>query len=127
MRSRLTLIGLNSERKFPHEVILSRSRYLAPATQSLRFYREYFKPVGLSEIEKDRYRFLIEYKDTEFFVNLDEVTSPKLGKFLEIKSKTWSLSDADEKADLTAELITVLGAKADKTMAEDYIEVAGKA
>ena len=71
---------MNSERKFPHEVILSRSRYLAPATQSLRFYREYFKPVGLSEIEKDRYRYLIEYKDTEFFVNLDEVTNPETGQ-----------------------------------------------
>jgi 5-methylthioadenosine/S-adenosylhomocysteine deaminase len=127
VRSRLTLIGLNSERHFPHEVILSRSRYLAPATQSLRFYREYFKPVGLSEIEKDRYRFLIEYKDTEFFVNLDEVTHPKLGKFLEIKSKTWSLSDADEKADLTVKLINLLGAQADKAMTEDYIEVVKKA
>ncbi len=126
VRSRLTLIGLNRERKFPHEVILSRSRYLAPATQSLRFYREYFKPVGLSEIEKDRYRFLIEYKDTEFFVNLDEITNPKLGKFLEIKSKTWSLSDADQKADLTAELMAFLGVQADSAMAEDYIEVAGR-
>lgn len=127
VRSRLTLIGLNRERKFPHEVILSRSRYLAPATQSLRFYREYFKPVGSSEIEKDRNRFLIEYKDTEFFVNLDEITSPKLGKFLEIKSKTWSLSDADQKADLTAELMTFLGVKSDNAMTEDYFEVAGKA
>jgi 5-methylthioadenosine/S-adenosylhomocysteine deaminase len=127
VRSRLTLIGLNRERKFPHEVILSRSRYLAPATQSLRFYREYFKPVGLTEIEKDRFRFLIEYKDTEFFVNLDEVTNPKLGKFLEIKSKTWSLSDADQKADLTAELITVLGVSSDNAIAEDYIEVVDKA
>jgi 5-methylthioadenosine/S-adenosylhomocysteine deaminase len=126
VRSRLTLIGPASERHFPHEVILSRSRYLAPATQSLRFYREYFKPINISEIEKDRYRFLIEYKDTEFFVNLDEITKPKLGKFLEIKSKTWSLSDADQKAHLTAELIAFLGANADNTMAEDYIEVAKK-
>ncbi|MGA9397712.1 MAG: amidohydrolase family protein [Anaerolineaceae bacterium] len=127
VRSRLTLIGLASERHFPHEVILSRSRYLADATQSLRFYREYFKPIRISEIEKDRYRFLIKYKDTEFFVNLDEVTKPKLGKFLEIKSKTWSLSDADQKADLTTELITFLGVKAENAMAEDYFEVASKA
>ncbi|MGB8252820.1 MAG: amidohydrolase family protein [Anaerolineaceae bacterium] len=127
VRSRLTLIGLASERHFPHEVILSRSRYLADATQSLRFYREYFKPIRISEIEKDRYRFLIKYKDTEFFVNLDEVTKPKLGKFLEIKSKTWSLSDADQKADLTTELITFLGVKSENAMAEDYFEVASKA
>jgi 5-methylthioadenosine/S-adenosylhomocysteine deaminase len=127
VRSRLTLIGLARERHFPHEVILSRSRYLAPATQSLRFYREYFKPIRSSEIEKDRYRFLINYKDTEFFVNLDEVTNPKLGKFLEIKSKTWSLSDADQKADLTAELIAFLGLKSGNAIAEDYFEVASKA
>jgi len=127
VRSRLTLIGLASERHFPHEVILSRSRYLADATQSLRFYREYFKPARTFEIEKDRYRFLINYKDTEFFVNLDEVTKPKLGKFLEIKSKTWSLSDADQKADLTAELIAFLGVKAENAMPEDYFEVASKA
>jgi len=44
VRSRLTLIGPTSEDKFEQEVLLSRSRYLAPATQSPRFYREYFKP-----------------------------------------------------------------------------------
>jgi 5-methylthioadenosine/S-adenosylhomocysteine deaminase len=108
-------------------VILSRSRYLAPATQSLRFFREYFKPVRTHDIEKDRRRYLIEYKDTEFFVNLDKVTKPELGTFLEIKSKTWSESDAHNKADLTAELITLLGAEPSKTIAEDYIEVATKA
>ncbi|MBN2257441.1 MAG: amidohydrolase family protein [Anaerolineaceae bacterium] len=127
VRSRLTLIGQARERSFPHEVILSRSRYLAPATQSLRFFREYFKPTGITEIEKDRLRFLIEYKDTEFFVNLDEVINPKLGKFLEIKSKTWSLSDADHKAHLTAELIAFLGVTTGNAVPEAYIEVARKA
>jgi len=57
----LTLIGPARERHFPQRVLLSRSRYLAPATQSLRFYKEYFKPVQELEVEKDRLRFLIRY------------------------------------------------------------------
>ena len=44
VRGRLTLIGDNREGAFEHDVMLSRSRYLAPATHSLRFYREYFEP-----------------------------------------------------------------------------------
>ncbi len=44
VRYRLTLIGPAREHRFPSDVLLSRSRYLAPATHSLRFYREYFKP-----------------------------------------------------------------------------------
>ena len=44
VRSRLTLIGPTRERHYPSDVMLSRSRYFAPANQSLRFYREYFKP-----------------------------------------------------------------------------------
>src|SRR3989337_1155444 len=41
-RSRLTLIGQDRENNFEKDVLLSRSRYLAPATNSLRFYSEYF-------------------------------------------------------------------------------------
>ena len=44
VRSRLTLIGA-PEFNYPHSVLLSRSRYYAPAVHSLRFYREYFKPI----------------------------------------------------------------------------------
>ncbi len=43
-RARLTLLGQKREGALAHNVLLSRSRFLAPATQSLRFYREYFKP-----------------------------------------------------------------------------------
>jgi len=70
VRSRLTLIGPTSEDKFEQEVLLSRSRYLAPATQSPRFYREYFKPHLEKEIEKDRHRYLVRYKDVEFSLTL---------------------------------------------------------
>ena len=70
VRARLTLIGLKREGKLDDQVLLSRSRYIAPAAQSLRFYREYFKPKSEIAIEKDRQRWLIQYKETEFFVNL---------------------------------------------------------
>ena len=122
VRARLTLIGLKREGKF-EEVLLSRSRYIAPASQSLRFYREYFKPKSEIAIEKDRQRWLIQYKDTEFFVNLDQMKEPKLGYYLEIKSRTWSRKDAELKAQLATELLLVLGASSGETVTEDYIDI----
>ena len=123
-RPRLTLVGQKREGAFANEVLLSRSRYLAPAAQTLRFYREYFKPVREVELHKDRLRWLIKYKDTEFFINLDEVRTPSLGNFLEIKSRTWSRGDAQRKAELVAELLSLLGAAGQPTVTEDYIELA---
>ena len=123
VRSRLTLIGLKREGAFENEVLLSRSRYIAPASHSLRFYREYFRPKSEIVIEKDRLRWLIEYKDTEFFVNLDRVTEPELGHFIEIKSRTWSRRDADHKAQLVNELLSLLGAAVGETVTEDYIDL----
>jgi 5-methylthioadenosine/S-adenosylhomocysteine deaminase len=120
VRSRLTLIGTHEH--LP-QVLLSRSRYYAPATHSLRFYREYFKPVGEREIQKDRMRFLVSYKDTEFFINLDTMIAPALGKFLEIKARTWSRQDARHKASLTNELIEYLGAPIEQTISNDYIDM----
>lgn len=124
VRSRLTHIGPTREHSFPQKVLLSRSRFLAPATQSLRFYREYFQPKSDFEIEKDRLRFLIRYKDTEFFVNVDTIHKPSLGQFLEIKSRTWSRKDAERKSRLVRELIGVLGASAEEPIPQDYIEIA---
>ena len=46
VRGRLTLIGPSREDDFAYNVLLSRIRYFAPATNSLRFYREYFKPTN---------------------------------------------------------------------------------
>ncbi len=123
VRSRLTLIGPTSEDKFEQEVLLSRSRYLAPATQSPRFYREYFKPHLEKEIEKDRIRYLVRYKDVEFFINFDEIKKPNLGCFLEVKSRTWSRQDAEMKSKLVTELIEFLGADFDEATSEDYIEM----
>jgi 5-methylthioadenosine/S-adenosylhomocysteine deaminase len=126
-RARLTLIGAKREDKMAHDVLLSRSRFLAPAVQSLRFYREYFRPATETSITKDRRRWLVNYKDTEFFVNLDEMTEPALGYFLEIKSRTWSRTDADHKTEMVNELINLLGAGDGEIVTEDYIEIVDSA
>lgn len=123
VRSRLTLIGQAFEYHFPQEVLLWRSRYFAPASQTLRFYREYFKPLGEHEIEKDRLRFMVSYKGTELYINIDEVKKPSLGTFLEIKSRTWSRKDAEEKSRLVTDLIELLGVSSAEPLAKDYIEM----
>jgi 5-methylthioadenosine/S-adenosylhomocysteine deaminase len=125
-RARLTLIGPARESGFKHRVLLSRSRYLAPATNSLRFYREYFKPTSVVPLDKVRLRWLVNFQDTEFYVNLDHFENPTLGDYLEIKSSTWSRSDAERKAKLATELITFLGGSLRKTITRDYVEIAGK-
>jgi 5-methylthioadenosine/S-adenosylhomocysteine deaminase len=119
VRYRLTLTG--PARQYEHSVPLSRSRFIAPATHSLRFYREYFKPKGEIEVNKDRRRWLARYKDKEFFVNLDQIRKPTLGHaYLEVKSRTWSRSDAEEKSGMILELLQVLGAEGAAVVAEEY-------
>jgi 5-methylthioadenosine/S-adenosylhomocysteine deaminase len=123
-RYRLTLTGPAREREFKHAVLLSRSRFLAPATHSLRFYREYFQPTHEVEIQKDRLRWLIRRSGTEFFINLDHILKPDLpGRYLEIKSRTWSRTDAEKKAILILELIRVLGIDSAQTFHNDYIDM----
>jgi 5-methylthioadenosine/S-adenosylhomocysteine deaminase len=122
-RMRLTHIGQRSERGFGQEVMLSRSRFLAPAQYSLRFYNEYFKPNSQQELQKDRLRFLIKYNDIEFYINIDTVEKPELGSFLEVKSRTWSRKDAEKKSKLVLDLISVLGADPNETVSQDYIEM----
>ena len=122
-RSRLTLLGVLREGEFGQDVLLSRSRFLAPATNSLRFYREYFKPASEVTIEKDRLRWFIKYKDTEFYINLDKVTTPDLGYFVEVKSRTWSRIDAENKAKMVSELLSLLGASDGEVVTKDYIEI----
>ncbi|MCD6374849.1 MAG: hypothetical protein J7L94_04940, partial [Caldisericaceae bacterium] len=123
-RYRLTLLGPAYEREFAHTVLLSRSRYLAQATHSLRFYREYFKPVKEMVIEKERFRWKVLFKDTEFYINLDRLVIPKMGDFLEIKSRTWSRHDAEEKAVLITALLKTLGLEAAEPIGKDYSDLA---
>ncbi len=125
VRYRLTLTGLARDPAFTHSVLVSRSRFIAPATHSLRFYREYFQPQREIEIRKDRLRWLVNYHDTEFFINLDQVTQPKLpGYFLEVKSRTWSRIDAENKAKLIVEMLKDLGVDAAEPVGAEYVEFA---
>jgi len=123
VRSRLTLLGQKREGEIGHDVLLSRSRFLAPAVHTSRFYREYFTPKLEVSVEKDRLRWHIRYKNTEFFVNLDEVKEPHMGHFLEIKSRTWSRKDADLKAELASELLSLLGVGDAEAITQDLIEM----
>jgi 5-methylthioadenosine/S-adenosylhomocysteine deaminase len=123
VRYRLTLIGQASERHFPSGVLLSRSRYLAEAKHSLRFYREYFNPSGETYIEKDRLRWRVLFQGTEFYINIDRVEQPDLGTFLEVKSRTWGRGDAENKAKLANKLIEFLGASTELVITQDYIEL----
>ena len=105
--------------------MLSRSRWLAPAEQSLRFYREYFAPDNEVEVHKDRRRWRIIYRDTDFAVNLDRVVKPEMeGHYLEIKSRTWSRSDAERKAGLITELLQLFGVEPAAAEPKDYPELA---
>jgi 5-methylthioadenosine/S-adenosylhomocysteine deaminase len=123
VRARLTHTGLSHEEAFG-SVLLFRSRFLAPATHSPRFYREYFKPQREREIEKDRRRWLIGYHGVQFYVHLDRLLKPVTGGyFLEVKSRTWSRRDAQDKAAIIVELLERLGARSDQTVGEDYVEM----
>jgi 5-methylthioadenosine/S-adenosylhomocysteine deaminase len=124
-RSRLTLLGQAKEQEYPNAVMLSRSRYLAPADQSLRFYREYFDPDEEVEVHKDRHRWRILYRNTDFAVNIDRVTKPEMeGFFLEVKSRTWSRTDAERKAGLISELLQLFGVDSKAAFRKDYAELA---
>ena len=124
-RDRLTLLGQSSLEEYPNAVMLSRSRFLAPAEQSLRFYREYFDPDQEVEVHKDRRRWRILYRGTDFAVNLDEMIQPDLpGYFLEIKSRTWSRTDAERKASLISELLALFGVEEEQVRREEYAELA---
>jgi 5-methylthioadenosine/S-adenosylhomocysteine deaminase len=126
-RSRLTLLGESSLEEYPNAVMLSRSRYLAPAEQSLRFYREYFDPAQEVEVHKERRRWRIVYKETDFAVNLDAMKRPELpGYYLEVKSRTWSRTDAERKANLIAELLELLGVTVSQILREEYAEIASE-
>lgn len=123
VRYRLTLLGPTREGNFPKDVLLSRSRFIAPAIHSLRFYREYFKPSHEIVIEKHRLRWRILYHGLEFYVNLDRMDNPPLGHYLEVKSRTWSRRDAEHKALVARELIHSLGITDEPSISQDYIEI----
>jgi 5-methylthioadenosine/S-adenosylhomocysteine deaminase len=119
----LIMMGPAREREYDNSVVLTRSRYAAPADRSLRFYREYFKPDEERQVIKQRRRFHIIYKDTDFAINLDQLTAPEQdGYYLEIKSRTWSARDAEHKAELIGELLDLLDAKTENQLKVEYVD-----
>ncbi|HVU10314.1 MAG TPA: amidohydrolase family protein [Phototrophicaceae bacterium] len=124
VRSRLTLTMPTKEREFHSTILLSHSRFLADANQSLRFYREYFRPLVERELHKDRRRWHIYYQGVLFYVNVDRVLQPDLpGLFIEIKSRTWSGSDAENKADRIQRMIKILEIPPSDIVRSDYLEM----
>lgn len=125
-RARLTLTGRAGEERFG-EVLLHRSRYLAPAAHSARFYREYFRPAAEYVVEKERRRWLVAYRGVEFYVHLDRLMKPQTdGYFVEVKSRTWSRRDARDKAATITALLALFGASPDDAISDGYVEMAGR-
>ena len=123
-RARLTLTGRTREDRFG-PVLLFRSRYLAPASHSSRFYREYFRPRTERVVDKDRRRWLVAYRGVEFYVHLDRLLNPEREHpFVEVKSRTWSRRDAQDKAEIINDLLALFGASPDDTIAEGYVDLA---
>jgi 5-methylthioadenosine/S-adenosylhomocysteine deaminase len=124
VRSRITFTMPTKVREFRSLILLSHSRFIADANQSLRFYREYFRPTSERELHKDRRRWHILYQGVLFYVNVDKVLQPALsGQFIEIKSRTWSGSDAENKADRIQRLLNILAIEPGDIVERDYLEM----
>lgn len=122
---RLTLTSLVKEREFENSILLSQSRFDAHADRSLRFYHEYFKPNASIEVHKFRRRFHIRYGGTDFAVNFDQIEKPADGGwFFEIKSRTWSMQDAERKVDLINEILEKLAVPEHALVKADYLDLA---
>lgn len=124
VRSRLTLTMPTKENTFNSSVVLSHSRFIAPADRPLRFYREYFQPVAEYELHKDRHRWHLHYQGVLFYMNVDQVLQPDLpDTFIEIKSRTWSAMDAENKAQRIQEMLAILGISSADIIMTDYLEM----
>lgn len=123
-RSRLTLLGQTAHEEYDNAVMLYRSRWLAPATHSLRFYREYFAPREEIVVSKQRRRWRILFEDTEFAINLDQLTDPAMsGYFMEVKARTWSRSDAQRKAAMIKNLLALFNVAQDSAERREYVAI----
>jgi 5-methylthioadenosine/S-adenosylhomocysteine deaminase len=55
---------------------------------------------------------------------VDRLINPHAGAwFLEVKSRTWSRRDAQDKAAIIIELLELLGARSDEAIHEGYVEL----
>jgi 5-methylthioadenosine/S-adenosylhomocysteine deaminase len=120
----ITLTAPVERGEHPPVARLGRARYTALADRTPRFYREYFQPDHVVEIEKQRRRWRIVYKGEDFAVNVDRLVGhPKPGPYLEIKSRTWSRKDADTKAALIDELLQLLGVQESALVKQEYVDL----
>ncbi len=124
VRARLTFTQPTKEKSTGETVRLSRSRFIAAADRPLRFYREYFQPNAERELQKDRNRWHILYQGVLFYVNVDRVLKPELpDTFVEIKTRTWSAGDADNKALRIQEMLGILGIPSADVVQAEYLEM----
>jgi 5-methylthioadenosine/S-adenosylhomocysteine deaminase len=119
----ITLMEEAIRGEYPHAIVLSRARYTAPADHTGRFYREYFQPDKVVELEKRRKRWRILYKDHDFAINLDTLLGPNPGPYLEIKTRTWSSRDAAERAALIGELLAIAKIAEGDLVKQEYVEL----
>jgi 5-methylthioadenosine/S-adenosylhomocysteine deaminase len=120
----ITLMAGAQRDDYASAILLSRARYTAPADRTLRFYREYFQPDHIIELEKRRERWRIFFKERDFAINLDTLVGHRNpGPYLEIKSRTWSSKDADERVALIGELLALLGIDESSLVKQEYVEM----
>ena len=120
----ITLTAPADREEYASAVRLGRARYTALADRTLRFYREYFQPDHIVEIEKQRRRWRIFYKGEDFALNIDTLVGYKEpGPYLEIKSRTWSSRDADLKAALIGELLALFGVDEQALVMQEYVDL----
>lgn len=124
VRARLIYTMPTKERELHGSVLLSHSRFIAPADRPLRFYQEYFQSSRTMNLQKDRQRWHIHYQGVLYYVNVD--TFSRDGKnemFVEIKSRTWSLVDAEHKADGIRRMLEILGVQEAQIVREHYVDM----
>jgi len=63
----------------------------------------------------------VKFQGTELYINVDRLDKPDLGYFLEIKSRTWSQKDAENKSKLVLDLLTFLGATIEESESREYV------
>lgn len=120
----ITLVEPTEHKDEDSALLLSQARYTAAANQTLRFYREYLQPNTIVEIAKRRRRWRILYHEVDFAINLDTlVDQDDPGPFLEIKSRTWSRKDADQKALLIDELLRYFGIDDTALVKHEYVDM----
>jgi 5-methylthioadenosine/S-adenosylhomocysteine deaminase len=120
----MTLMEEARRGDYPSAILLSRARFQAEADHTVRFYREYFLPDSVQELQKHRRRWRIVYKDHDFAINLDTLPNHEhSGPYLEIKSRTWSSRDADERAELIGELLARIGIDEQALVKQEYVEL----